>query len=120
MTPAGPDATVPPVTPATAAAPAVTPAERARFRQMQAYEDAIAYRTARLAAPCLRCAATPCDDHATDLALIHSYRHATPPPAPHPAQRIHPTPRVIDGVSKDSGCSYLRAVAIALRTISEP
>jgi hypothetical protein len=56
--------------------PAVTAAERASFRQLQAYEDAIAYRTARLAAPCPRCGPAPCDDHAADLDLISAYRRA--------------------------------------------
>lgn len=54
-----------------------TPAERARFQQLQAYEDAIAYRTIRLAAPCARCGPRPCDDHAADADLIAGYRRAT-------------------------------------------
>jgi hypothetical protein len=54
--------------------PRVTPAERARFGQVQAYEDAIAYRRARLAAACADCGAARCDDHAADADLIAVYR----------------------------------------------
>ena len=45
--------------------------ERGRFHRLQALEDAIAYRRARVTAPCSYCAlAAPgrkCDDHARDL-----------------------------------------------------
>lgn len=56
--------------------PCPAPAERAWFQQVQAYEDAIAYRTARLAAPCPECGPQPCDDHATDADLITGYQRA--------------------------------------------
>jgi hypothetical protein len=52
--------------------------ERARFQRLQALEDAIAYRRARVTAPCRYCAlAAPgrkCDDHARDLELIAEYQ----------------------------------------------
>jgi hypothetical protein len=54
----------------------LSPAARAQFTQAQAYEDAIAYRQARLAAPCPDCGPARCDDHATDLDLITSYQQA--------------------------------------------
>lgn len=43
---------------------------------MQAFEDAIAYRTERLAAPCpdRGPASDLCDDHAADRSLITGYR----------------------------------------------
>lgn len=51
--------------------------DRRQFRRMQAFEDAIAYRRARVAASCTDCtAAAPdgkCDDHARDLELIDEY-----------------------------------------------
>lgn len=51
--------------------------ERRQFRRMQGFEDAIAYRQARMAAPCTDCAAAnpgeKCDDHARDLELIDEY-----------------------------------------------
>jgi hypothetical protein len=50
------------------------------FRQLQALEDAIAYRRARVTAPCSDCqAAAPglqCDDHACDMHLIAGYQQA--------------------------------------------
>jgi hypothetical protein len=58
------------------ACPQVTPAERAWFGQVQAYEDAIAYRRARLAVPCPDCGPARCDDHAADANLITVYRQA--------------------------------------------
>jgi hypothetical protein len=58
------------------ARPVVTPAERARFERVQAYEDAIAYRRARLAVPCADCGLARCDDHAADADLITRYRGA--------------------------------------------
>jgi hypothetical protein len=69
--------------------PSLTPAERARFQHLQALEDAIAYRSARLAAPCPDCGPARCDDHATDTTLITAYRLtasalATQPPATWP------------------------------------
>lgn len=52
--------------------------ERGRFQRLQALEDAIAYRRARVTAPCPDCAlAAPgrkCDDHARDLELIAEYQ----------------------------------------------
>jgi hypothetical protein len=52
--------------------------ERGRFQRLQALEDAIAYRRARVTAPCPCCApAAPgrkCDDHARDLELIAEYQ----------------------------------------------
>ena len=51
-----------------------------RFRQLQALEDAVNYRMARLAVPCGRCKPTAaggrCDDHACDVALIAGYLQA--------------------------------------------
>jgi len=47
---------------------------------VQALEDAIAYRAARVAGPCLDCAAagpgSRCDDHDRDLELIVGYERA--------------------------------------------
>jgi hypothetical protein len=47
------------------------------FQRLQAFEDAIAYRRARVALPCPDCEAAPpgqkCDDHARDLELIAEY-----------------------------------------------
>lgn len=50
--------------------------ERGWFQQLQALEDAIAYRRARAAAPCPDCTASShtCDDHACDLQLIAAYQ----------------------------------------------
>jgi hypothetical protein len=52
--------------------------QRARFQHLQALEDAVAYRLARLAAPCADCGRVPdggrCDDHACDLDLIAGYQ----------------------------------------------
>jgi hypothetical protein len=75
------------------ACPQVTPAERARFGQVQAYEDAIAYRRARLAVPCADCDPARCDDHAADANLIAVYRRAAAscPAGPHgPAEPFSP------------------------------
>ncbi len=58
------------------ALPCLAPAQRARFQHLQALEDAIAYRTARLTATCPACGAVRCDDHATDTGLIAAYRQA--------------------------------------------
>ena len=60
----------------TGGCPLVTAAERARFQQLQALEDAIAYRRARLAEPCPDCGPARCDDHATDANLISAYLQA--------------------------------------------
>jgi hypothetical protein len=52
--------------------------ERGRFQRLQALEDAIAYRQARVTAPCPHCGPAPlgrrCDDHARDLELIAEYQ----------------------------------------------
>ena len=54
--------------------------ERDRYRELQALEDAIKYRQARLAMPCLQCrrltAGVRCDEHACDVALIAGYWQA--------------------------------------------
>jgi hypothetical protein len=50
--------------------------ERRLFQRMQALEDAIAYRHARVAAPCPACQpalGSRCDDHGRDLDLIGEY-----------------------------------------------
>ena len=48
------------------------------FQRLQALEDAIAYRRARVTAPCPNCRAAAtgerCDDHACDLHLIAGYQ----------------------------------------------
>jgi hypothetical protein len=52
--------------------------ERGRFQRLQALEDAIAYRRARVSGPCPHCGPAPlgrkCDDHARDLELIAEYQ----------------------------------------------
>ena len=54
--------------------------ERQRYRELQALEDAVNYRLARLAVPCPRCEPGAvggwCDEHACDVALIAGYLHA--------------------------------------------
>jgi hypothetical protein len=54
--------------------PRLSAADRDRLNQAQAYEDAIAYRRARLAGACPGCGTGRCDDHATDADLIASYQ----------------------------------------------
>jgi hypothetical protein len=48
------------------------------IQQLQALDDAIAWRRARITAPCPDCEPGPdgcrCDDHACDLDLIAAYR----------------------------------------------
>jgi hypothetical protein len=58
--------------------------QRHQFQQLQALDDAIAWRRARIEAPCPACEPGPdgrrCDDHACDLDLIADYQqmaHAT-------------------------------------------
>jgi hypothetical protein len=53
-----------------------TAAVRAECQHLQALEDAIKYRRARVTAPCPDCAASShkCDDHACDLNLIADYQ----------------------------------------------
>jgi hypothetical protein len=46
---------------------------------MQSYEDAVCWRTGKLAEPCANCDASTevwCDDHAIDLHLIAGYKLA--------------------------------------------
>lgn len=54
----------------------VTAAVRAECQHLQTLEDAIAYRRARVSAPCPDCTASGpmCDDHACDLDLIAAYQ----------------------------------------------
>jgi hypothetical protein len=51
-----------------------------RFLRLQALDDAIAYRRARVAAACPDCGpgtdGPRCDDHACDLSLISAYQAA--------------------------------------------
>ena len=49
---------------------------QAECQRLQALEDAIAYRRARVSAPCPDCTASGhmCDDHACDLNLIAAYQ----------------------------------------------
>jgi hypothetical protein len=56
--------------------PGVTATVRAECQHLQALEDAIAYRRARVSAPCPDCTASgqKCDDHACDLNLIAVYQ----------------------------------------------
>jgi hypothetical protein len=55
-------------------------AESGWLQRLQALEDAIAYRRARIAVPCAGCraagAGNRCDDHACDLDLIAGYQRA--------------------------------------------
>jgi hypothetical protein len=48
------------------------------FQRLQALEDAIAYRQARVTAPCSDCGSAAsgdrCDEHACDLNLIAAYQ----------------------------------------------
>ena len=65
--------------------------ERRLFQRMQALEDAVAYRRARVAAPCPDCQPAPgprCDDHGRDLDLIGEYLRALHQTAGY-LQRIH-------------------------------
>ena len=52
--------------------------QRDQFQQLQALDDAIAWRRARITAPCPDCQPGPdgprCDDHACDLDLIAAYK----------------------------------------------
>jgi hypothetical protein len=52
--------------------------QRDQFQQLQALDDAIAWRRARITAPCPDCEPGPdgrrCDDHACDLDLIAAYK----------------------------------------------
>jgi hypothetical protein len=54
----------------------ITATVQAECQHLQALEDAIAYRRARVTAPCPDCTASgqKCDDHACDLNLITAYQ----------------------------------------------
>ncbi|HEY4851039.1 MAG TPA: hypothetical protein VII22_09585 [Streptosporangiaceae bacterium] len=54
----------------------ITATVQADCQHLQALEDAIAYRRARVTAPCPDCTASgqKCDDHACDLDLIDAYQ----------------------------------------------
>jgi hypothetical protein len=54
----------------------ITATVQAQCQRLQALEDAIAYRRARVSAPCPDCTASGhmCDDHACDLNLIATYQ----------------------------------------------
>jgi hypothetical protein len=64
------------------------------FQQLQALEDAIAYRRARAAAPCPDCTADGrrCDDHACDLHLIAAYQQTAIAAIQDMSSRIHAAP----------------------------
>jgi hypothetical protein len=50
------------------------------FAQMQAFDDAVCWRTGRLAEPCADCAKAAgawCDEHGRDVDLIGEYRQAS-------------------------------------------
>lgn len=52
---------------------------RHKYRELQALEDAVNYRLARLMVPCRKCeldARGRCDEHACDVALIAGYLEA--------------------------------------------
>jgi hypothetical protein len=53
-------------------------ADRERFNLLQAFEDAVAWRSGRLTEPCPDCepgeSGKRCDDHAGDAALVAQYR----------------------------------------------
>lgn len=53
---------------------------RERCQRLQSLEDAICWRSGRLATPCADCASVPdgrCDDHGRDADLIAEYEQAT-------------------------------------------
>jgi hypothetical protein len=55
----------------------VTKEQQDQFRHLQALDDALAFRLARVAIPCPDCdkaAEGKCDDHAVDLVLIELYK----------------------------------------------
>jgi hypothetical protein len=64
------------------------------FQHLQALEDAIAYRRARVSAPCPDCTADGrrCDDHACDLHLIAAYQQTAIAAIHDVSTRIHTTP----------------------------
>jgi hypothetical protein len=65
--------------------------ERRWFQHLQALEDAIAYRRARVSAPCPDCTASrrACDDHACDLNLITAYQQTAIAVILNVSRRIH-------------------------------
>jgi hypothetical protein len=67
---------------------------RGWFQHLQALEDAIAYRRARIAAPCPDCTASgqKCDDHACDLQLIAFYQQTAIAAIRDVAAHVHKTP----------------------------
>jgi len=51
------------------------PSRPGSFAHLQALDDAMSYRAARVRAPCRRCRpCKPCDAHACDLNLLDAYR----------------------------------------------
>jgi len=51
------------------------PSRPRSYAHLQALDDAISYRAARVRAPCRRCRpGKPCDAHACDLNLLDAYR----------------------------------------------
>lgn len=55
------------------------PRRGGQFQRLQALEDAIKFRRARLAGPCADCASAPddqCDEHGRDAGLIAEYEQA--------------------------------------------
>lgn len=76
-------------------------APRRLFRRLQALDDAIAYRRARLGHPCPDCRdGAHCDDHACDLVLLNGYEDD----ARATSEAIHTTrPRPGPGARKARG-----------------
>ena len=76
-----------------------------RFRELQALEDAINYRMARLAVPCARCqlaeAGGRCDEHACDVALIAGYLQAA-------QATMAALARLAQDMRKSGGCAQRR------------
>ena len=76
-----------------------------RFRQLQALEDAVNYRLARLAVPCKHCGPAEtgdwCDEHACDVALIAGYLQAAEVTMTQLAQ-------LTQDMRKDGGCARRR------------
>jgi hypothetical protein len=76
-----------------------------RFRELQALEDAVNYRLARLAVPCLHCqpaaAGGRCDEHACDVALIAGYLQAA-------QATMAALARLAQDMRKDARCAQRR------------
>jgi hypothetical protein len=97
----------------------ITATVQAECQQLQALEDAIAYRRARVTAPCPDCTADGhmCDDHACDLDLLAAYQRTAiailnasnlrcgPPLIAHVLTRLHaPGPEdVMDKHAEEGG-----------------